>query len=84
MISRLPTTRTKQEKDYEKAQAAECNELLAAGWILLGVYSFTSIREMEQGAANETQKQDNSGMFGGSWGVCSAGSSSKASQNDDF
>jgi hypothetical protein len=38
--------------------AAACNELLAEGWVLLGVYPFTAVREMEQGAAEGTKKQD--------------------------
>jgi hypothetical protein len=37
--------------------AATCNELLAAGWILLGVYPLTAVREMEQCAADGTKKQ---------------------------
>jgi hypothetical protein len=41
-----------------EAQTANCNQLLADGWILLGVYPFTSVREMVQGTADETQKQD--------------------------
>ena len=39
-------------------QAAACNELLAEGWVLLGVYPLTAVREMEQGAANGAKKQD--------------------------
>jgi hypothetical protein len=41
-----------------EAQAANCNQLLANGWILLGVYPFTSVREMVQGTADGSQKQD--------------------------
>jgi hypothetical protein len=41
-----------------EAQTANCNQLLANGWILLGVYPFTSVREMVQGTADGTQKQD--------------------------
>jgi hypothetical protein len=40
------------------AQAAACNELLADGWVLLGVYPFTSVQEMVQGATDGSQKQD--------------------------
>jgi hypothetical protein len=40
------------------AQAAACNALLAEGWVLLGVYPFTSVQEMVQGTADGTQKQD--------------------------
>jgi hypothetical protein len=38
--------------------ATVCNELLADGWILLGVYPFTAVREMGQGVADGTKKQD--------------------------
>jgi hypothetical protein len=38
--------------------AAACNELLAEGWVLLGVYPLTAVREMEQGAADGAKKQD--------------------------
>jgi hypothetical protein len=38
--------------------AAACNELLAEGWVLMGVYPLTAVREMEQGAADGTKKQD--------------------------
>jgi hypothetical protein len=38
--------------------AAACNELLADGWVLLGVYPLTAVREMEQGAADGAKKQD--------------------------
>jgi hypothetical protein len=37
--------------------AAACNQLLSEGWVLLGVYPFTSVREMAQGTADGTQKQ---------------------------
>jgi hypothetical protein len=36
--------------------AATCNQLLAAGWVLLGVYPLTTVAEMTQGG--EQQKQD--------------------------
>jgi hypothetical protein len=38
--------------------ATACNELLADGWVLLGVYPFTAVREMEQNAADEARRQD--------------------------
>jgi hypothetical protein len=34
--------------------AAACNELLADGWVLLGVHPLTAVRNMEQGAADGT------------------------------
>ena len=40
------------------SQAAACNELLANGWVLLGVYPLTAVREMEQGAVDGAKKQD--------------------------
>jgi hypothetical protein len=36
--------------------AATYNQLLAAGWVLLGVYPLTTVAEMTQGG--EQQKQD--------------------------
>jgi hypothetical protein len=38
--------------------AAACNELLADGWVLLGVYPLTAARDMEQGTVDGTKKQD--------------------------
>jgi hypothetical protein len=38
------------------AQAAACNELLAEGWVLLGVYPLTTVADMTQ--AGEQKKQD--------------------------
>jgi hypothetical protein len=40
--------------------AAACNQLLADGWILLGVYPLTTVQEMEQQPVNGEQqkKQD--------------------------
>jgi hypothetical protein len=40
--------------------AAACNQLLAEGWVLLGVYPLTTVQEMEQQGANgeQTKKQD--------------------------
>jgi hypothetical protein len=37
--------------------AAACNQLLAEGWVLLGVYPFTAVQEMAQGG-EQGQKQD--------------------------
>jgi hypothetical protein len=38
--------------------AATCNQLLAEGWVLLGVYPLTTVQEMEQQPANGERKQD--------------------------
>jgi hypothetical protein len=43
-----------------EARVAECNRLLAEGWVLLGVYPLTTVGEMTQGKSRgeqETQKQ---------------------------
>jgi hypothetical protein len=39
---------------------AACNQLLAEGWVLLGVYPLTAVQEMEQQPTNgeQTKKQD--------------------------
>jgi hypothetical protein len=40
--------------------AAACNQLLADGWVLLGVYPLTTVQEMEQQpvTGKQTKKQD--------------------------
>jgi hypothetical protein len=39
--------------------AATCNQLLAAGWVLLGIYPLTRVAEMTEGTVNgQQQKQD--------------------------
>jgi hypothetical protein len=40
--------------------AAACNQLLAEGWVLLGVYPLTTVQEMEQQpvTGEQTKKQD--------------------------
>jgi hypothetical protein len=38
--------------------AATCNQLLAEGWVLLGVYPLTTVQEMEHQPANGERKQD--------------------------
>jgi hypothetical protein len=39
--------------------AAACNQLLAAGWVLLGVYPLTTVAEMTPGGTDgEQRKQD--------------------------
>jgi hypothetical protein len=37
--------------------AAACNQLLADGWVLLGVYSLTTVGEMTEGASSNGQQQ---------------------------
>ena len=41
--------------------AAACNQLLAEGWVLLGVYPLTTVADMAQG--EEQQKQDTQRYF---------------------
>jgi hypothetical protein len=42
-----------------EVQAASCNQLLADGWVLLGIYPLTRVAEMTQRTANgQQQKQD--------------------------
>jgi hypothetical protein len=39
--------------------AATCNQLLADGWVLLGVYPFTAVADMSSpGTDGEQRKQD--------------------------
>ncbi len=38
--------------------AAACNQLLADGWVLLGVYPLTTVADMEQQPAQGERKQD--------------------------
>jgi hypothetical protein len=40
-----------------EVQVAACNQLLADGWVLLGVYLLTTVREMTQGRAGENGEQ---------------------------
>ena len=40
------------------AGAAACNQLLADGWVLLGVYPLTTVADMEQQQAQGERKQD--------------------------
>jgi hypothetical protein len=43
-----------------ETRVAECNQLLADGWVLLGIYPLTLVGEMAQGASRgeqEKQKQ---------------------------
>jgi hypothetical protein len=38
--------------------ATACNQLLAEGWVLLGVYPLTTVADMEQQPAQGERKQD--------------------------
>jgi hypothetical protein len=38
--------------------AAVCNQLLSEGWVLLGIYPFTTVADMEQQPAQGERKQD--------------------------
>jgi hypothetical protein len=40
-----------------ETRATACNQLLAEGWVLLGIYPLTTVGEMAQGGG-EQQKQD--------------------------
>jgi hypothetical protein len=51
-----PTTYTDIAEVRTVTGAAACNQLLAEGWVLLGVYPLTTVAEMTSGG--EQQKQD--------------------------
>jgi hypothetical protein len=38
--------------------AATCNQLLADGWVLLGIYPLTRVADMTAGEGEQQQKQD--------------------------
>jgi hypothetical protein len=40
-----------------ETRVAVCNQLLAEGWILLGVYPLTTVAEMIPGGASENDEQ---------------------------
>jgi len=40
-----------------ETRAATCNQLLAEGWVLLGVYPLTTVREVTSGEASENGEQ---------------------------
>ena len=40
-----------------ETRAAVCNQLLAEGWVLLGVYSLTTVGEMAEGRSHGEQEQ---------------------------
>ena len=40
-----------------ETRATACNQLLAAGWVLLGVYPLTTVAEMTEGAPGNGQEQ---------------------------
>jgi hypothetical protein len=37
--------------------AAACNQLLAAGWVLLGIYPLTTVGEMGEGQPSDAQER---------------------------
>jgi hypothetical protein len=39
------------------ASAARCNQLLADGWVLLGVYPLTTVGEMTEGQPGDDQQR---------------------------
>jgi hypothetical protein len=50
--------------------AAACNQLLADGWVLLGVYPITTVAEMTPREADGSSgNRISSAMSGGSWGM---------------
>jgi hypothetical protein len=55
---------------------AACNQLLAEGWVLLGVYPLTTVAEMTPGEAGEEQRnQDIQRYVRRFVGLCSGGAS---------
>ncbi len=40
-----------------ETRTAMCNQLLAEGWVLLGVYPLTTVAEMTERAAGDGQEQ---------------------------
>ena len=40
-----------------ESRAALCNQLLAEGWVLVGVYPLTTVAEMTPGGASENGEQ---------------------------
>jgi hypothetical protein len=42
-----------------ETRAAECKKLLAAGWVLLGVYPLTTVGEPGQGSSRRRQGENN-------------------------
>jgi hypothetical protein len=54
-----PTTYAEITEVRTVTGAAACNELLADGWVLLGVYPITAVAEMTQADTDvEQRKQD--------------------------
>jgi hypothetical protein len=47
-----------------EVRAAECNQLLTEGWVLLGVYPLTTVGEMTQGGEGSSRNRTLSGMCG--------------------
>jgi hypothetical protein len=52
----LPTTYAEITEVRTVTGAASCNQLLAAGWVLLGVYPLTTVAEMTVREADEEQR----------------------------
>jgi hypothetical protein len=54
-----PTTYAEIAEVRTVTGAAACNQLLAEGWVLLGVYPLTTVAEMTPGdTGGEQRKQD--------------------------
>jgi hypothetical protein len=68
--------------------ATACNQLLADGWVLLGVYPLTTVAEMQKGNPVMDRSRESartpSGMCGGWLDMSLAGSESKLSQKGPF
>ena len=53
-----------------ETRVAACNQLLAEGWVLLGVYPLTTLGEMAEGRSRESRSRNRnsprtpSGMYG--------------------
>ena len=52
----LPTTYAEITEVRTVTGAASCNQLLAADWVLLGVYPLTTVAEMTVREADEEQR----------------------------
>jgi hypothetical protein len=52
-----PTTYAEITEVRTVTDASTCNQLLAEGWVLLGVYPLTTIAEMGQGQSGDGQER---------------------------